>query len=443
MCFAPLRPAGPPGWVRLLELAGGVVLVGVVIAAVMTLRGRGDSLALLPSTLESAPVSTPAGPGQLALGGTATTFPSLTPTTVPPTRTPPPTVTQAPPQAVVASPSPSPLPQTGGPPPSPETTYIIRPGDTLLAIALQHSISLEQLLDANGMNNVNVLILPGQTLKIPKGDGSAPAPAQPAEATAAPVVQAPPPPEPVNNDPIGRITHTVRGGDSLWTIANRYGKTVDYLVALNGFRSVNQFLGIGDELLIDPGVTVTPRPPTDTPAPPTEAPPPTATPQPTETPAPTNTAAPTNTVAPTATRLIAEATTAPTAPAQAAAPGTPIALARYPAPTLLGVPDKTTLQGKAATLLNWTSVGVLAADEYYVVRISTTRDGKTVTEEGWTKATGWRLPESLLPTDKATTKAVYTWDVTVRRATERTPDGKQSGPAISPTSPVYEFTWTP
>ncbi len=441
MCFAPLRPAGPPGWVRLLELAGGVVLVGVVIAAVMTLRGRGDALALLPSSLDSAPVNTPASLGQLALGGTATTFPTLTVTTVPPTRTPPPPVTQAPTREV-GSATPTPLPQTGGPPPSPETTYIIRPGDTLLAIAIQHSITLEQLLDANAMNNVNVLILPGQTLKIPTGDAQAAAPAPPAQATAAPAVQAPPPAEPVNNDPIGRITHTVRAGDSLWTIANRYGKTVDYLVALNGFKSVNQFLGIGDELLVDPGVTATPRPPTDTPPPPTEAPSATATAAPTDTPAPTNTPTPTNTSVPTATRQIAEATAA-SAALQAAVPGTPIALSRYPAPTLLGVPDRQTLQGKAPTLLNWTSVGVLAADEYYVVRVSTTRDGKPVSEEAWVKATGWRLPESLLPTDKTTTPMVYTWDVTVRRATDRTPDGKLSGPAISPTSPVYEFTWMP
>ena len=443
MCFAPLRPAGPPRWVRLLELAGGVVLVAVVIAAVMTLRGRSDSLALVPPTLESAPVNTPASLGQLALGGTATTFPTLTLTTVPPTRTPPPPVTQSPTQEV-GSATPTPLPQTGGPPPNPDTTYIIRPGDSLLAIAIQHNISLEQLLDANGMNNVNVLILPGQTLKIPTGDASATVPppaAPPAEPTSAPAVQAPAPAEPVNNDPVGRITHTVRAGDSLWTIANRYGKTVDDLVALNGFKSVNQFLGIGDELLIDPGVTPTPRPPTDTPPPPTEAPSATATPQPTDTPAPTNTPVPTNTAEPT--RQIAEATTAATTPAQAAVPGTPIALARYPAPTLLGVPDKTTLQGKAPTLLNWTSVGVLAADEYYVIRVSTTRDGKPMTEEAWVKATGWRLPETMLPTEKTTTPMVYTWDVTVRRATDHTPEGKPSGPAISPTSPVYEFTWTP
>lgn len=123
--------------------------------------------------------------------------------------------------------------------------------------------------------------------------------------------------------------------------------------------------------------------------------------------------------------------------------GTPLLL--YPAPTLLGVPDRMALEGRQLpVLLNWTSVGVLGADEYYVVRLSTILYGKPVTEEAWVKATGWRIPDGMRPPDNANAPIAYIWDVTVRRATGQRPDGRSyAGPALSPTSAVYEFTWTP
>lgn len=46
----------------------------------------------------------------------------------------------------------------------------------------------------------------------------------------------------------GYINYTVQRGDSLWLIANRYGTTVDRIKQLNGLTSNN--LSIGQQLII-------------------------------------------------------------------------------------------------------------------------------------------------------------------------------------------------
>lgn len=429
MCYAPLRPGRPAAWLRVLEVAGGIVLVAVIVMAVIILRNRSEAASLSVTSVNEAPVAVSNGPGQLALGGPATPFPTLTLTTIPPTRTVRPPETVAPRVEATTPPTATPLPQTGGPPATPQDTYIIQPGDSLLAIAIRHDVTLNALLEANSITNANAMIWPGQSLKIPKtGEPVAEASkAEPGASANAPAE------EPASQEPVGRVVHIIRRGDSLWSIANQYGKTVEGLVELNQLKSATAFLGVGQELIIEPGVTATPRPPTATAVPPTATTAPTNTPAPTEPPAPTATPI----ALPPATRQVAQAE--PTA-----ASGGAIVLSKYPAPTLLGVPDKTSIQGKQSSLLlNWTSVGVLATDEYYVIRVSTIRNGKPISEEAWVKATGWRLPETLQLPEKATEPMTLTWDVTVKRATGKTAEGKLSGPPISPTSQTFEFTWMP
>ncbi len=91
-------------------------------------------------------------------------------------------------------------------------TYTVRPGDTLSEIAADHGTSVSALVDANGLSNPNRIYV-GQTLKIPGsgGGGSTPVAA----------------------------THVVGPGESLSTIAAKYGLTVEQLAAANGITNTN------------------------------------------------------------------------------------------------------------------------------------------------------------------------------------------------------------
>jgi LysM repeat protein len=82
------------------------------------------------------------------------------------------------------------------PTPSPfvETTYIVRPGDSLYRIGRAYGIGWVQIAEANGLVNPNQIYV-GQTLKIPV---SAPGPAP-------------------------QFTHVVQGGETLFLISLRYG----------------------------------------------------------------------------------------------------------------------------------------------------------------------------------------------------------------------------
>ena len=54
--------------------------------------------------------------------------------------------------------------------PSTGSTYIVRPGDTLISIAMRHRLTLSQLARANGLHT-NAWVYVGQRLRIPGSDG--------------------------------------------------------------------------------------------------------------------------------------------------------------------------------------------------------------------------------------------------------------------------------
>lgn len=76
------------------------------------------------------------------------------------------------------------------------------------------------------------------------------------------------PPEPTATPTVGERTHTVRAGETLFSLAQQYGLTVEELAAANDISNVN-VLEVGQQLEIPaPGtVEITP---TETPAPSTE-----------------------------------------------------------------------------------------------------------------------------------------------------------------------------
>lgn len=108
------------------------------------------------------------------------------------------------------SPAPTPAPQ---PAPSGQT-YTVKSGDTLSAIAQRYGTTYQELARINGIPDPNK-IYPGQVIKI---TGSAPQIAQPA-----------PPAQ----------SYTVKAGDTLSGIAQRYGTTYQELARINGIANPN------------------------------------------------------------------------------------------------------------------------------------------------------------------------------------------------------------
>jgi LysM repeat protein len=96
-----------------------------------------------------------------------------------------------------------------------ETTYIIKPGDSIDKIARKVGTSATRLAKSNGLKPTSI-IHPGQKLKVP---GTA--------AAAAPVATAAP-----ERNSSGK-THTVRQGETYFSIAKKYGTSTSSLIAAN------------------------------------------------------------------------------------------------------------------------------------------------------------------------------------------------------------------
>lgn len=113
-----------------------------------------------------------------------------------------------------------------------DSTYVVKPGDNLFRIALNHGLTTQQLAQANGIVNP-AYIYAGQVLTIP--DGSTP------ESTAAASLQTAP--ETTSS------TYLVQRGDTLFRIAVRYGLSTYTLAQANGIVNTN-FIYAGQVLTI-------------------------------------------------------------------------------------------------------------------------------------------------------------------------------------------------
>jgi spore germination protein len=96
--------------------------------------------------------------------------------------------------------------------------YVVRPGDTLWAIARSQGVPLDTVIAANALPDPNQLVV-GQALIIPSG--------------------------------VTQRTYTVQPGDTLYAIARRFGTTVSALVSAN--RLTNPNLIYPGQVLVIPG----------------------------------------------------------------------------------------------------------------------------------------------------------------------------------------------
>lgn len=123
--------------------------------------------------------------------------------------------TASPQAAAKPQPAPSQAPQPKEPQPQKPQSHQIRSGETLFAIAKENGLSVEEILAANPSVKANRISV-GDVLVIPTPG----APAKPEDAAKA-------------KSPAASSEHKVVAGDTLASIARKYGMTTKELTALN------------------------------------------------------------------------------------------------------------------------------------------------------------------------------------------------------------------
>ncbi|MDE5939884.1 MAG: LysM peptidoglycan-binding domain-containing protein [Lachnospiraceae bacterium] len=106
----------------------------------------------------------------------------------------------------VPNPNPNPTPDTGG-----SFAYTVRAGDTLWLLANRFGTTVDAIKRLNGLTGDSLQI--GQVLQIP------------------------------SEQPSGYFNYTVRSGDTLWLLANRFGTTVDAIKRASGLTGDNLQIG--------------------------------------------------------------------------------------------------------------------------------------------------------------------------------------------------------
>ncbi|MBC7263294.1 MAG: LysM peptidoglycan-binding domain-containing protein [Chloroflexi bacterium] len=206
---------------RAQQLCILVVFSGLLLGFAGCRREKPEVLVMTDTPTVVAAVSTPTAEPTLVTSGVQPTVVSVaevatpTPTWVAglPTLTPVPTVT---PTGAIPTATPTSTAAPGG-----YFVYTVQWGDWLYAIARRFGTTVEAILALNPLPNPNYLSV-GQQLRIP---GSS----QPT--------------------PGGYTEYVVQPGDTLYSIAMRYGVTVDAIVRLNGI--INPwFIRAGQTLLI-------------------------------------------------------------------------------------------------------------------------------------------------------------------------------------------------
>ncbi len=116
-------------------------------------------------------------------------------------------------------------------PPKPDIqspiVHVVVSGDTLWKIAQKYKTTIQEIAALNSIDPNQYLYI-GQRLTMP-ANATTPAPPQPA--------------------PANQVTYVVQAGDTLWKIAQKYGTTVQSIIALNNIDP-NKYLYVGQKLLI-------------------------------------------------------------------------------------------------------------------------------------------------------------------------------------------------
>lgn len=111
----------------------------------------------------------------------------------------------------------------GGPRRARPQVHVVRRGESYWSIAQRHNIDVRTLMKLNG-KRPGESIVPGERLVVSKSGGSRSADARPVRNN------------PIESGSVQRVTHTVRNGDTLSSIARRYGVTARQIAAWNDLK---------------------------------------------------------------------------------------------------------------------------------------------------------------------------------------------------------------
>ncbi len=299
----------------------------------------------------------------IALGLSSPQAGSATPPTATPSPQPSPTATPT----VALSPTPTqpPLPT---PTPIPPQTYVVQRGDTLLSIATQFGLTVDELRAYNGMDSDIIVV--GQELLIPP-----PTPTPGPTPTWDPSLPTP------TLAPF--VLHTVQQGDTLSTIAEKYGVTVDDIRRANNLGEDDTVIRAGQVLQI-----------------------------------------PQYTPTPVATPEMVRA-------------GTPTPRPLYPAPILLYPPSGEIFHGREArVVLQWAAVDLLAEDESYQITLRCPSTEGMRTETFYQQSTLLRLADDLFPPAEGGEHTCQ-WQVAIVRR------GEGGERIVSQEGESRSFVWLP
>ena len=126
--------------------------------------------------------------------------------------------------------------------------YTVKAGDSVWLIADKYGISMDQLRQWNGIKNN--MIHPGDRLIVKKGSGATTS--TPSTSKPAPTTPSNKPSTPNTNQTTSKNQYyTVKAGDSVWLIADKYGISMDQLRQWNGIK--NDLIHPGNRLIVKKG----------------------------------------------------------------------------------------------------------------------------------------------------------------------------------------------
>jgi LysM repeat protein len=123
-------------------------------------------------------------------------------------------------------------------------TYTVKAGDSVWSVSNKHGISMNQLIQWNNIKNN--FIYPGQKLVVKSGGSNNTSTNTTTNNSNAANTN--------NSNASSTGTYTVKAGESVWSVANKNGITMDQLIQWNNIK--NNFIYPGQKLVIKGGSAV-------------------------------------------------------------------------------------------------------------------------------------------------------------------------------------------